>query len=84
MSYKDLSSWFKKLVIVVLDDSVFWSWLFFQGCVNDFEDCYGKFFSGQFGICVYGFWVLSFGVSIDGLLYLFFFDFIKKNFLEFY
>ncbi|MDE5120055.1 MAG: transposase [Trichodesmium sp. St19_bin1] len=84
MSHKDSSSWSKKLVTVVLDDSVFRSWLSSQGCANDFEDCYGKFFSGQFGTCVYGFRVLSLGVSIDGLLYPLFFDFIKKNSSESY
>ena len=79
MSQKDSSGWSKNLVTVVLDDSVFRSWLSSQGCANDFEDCYGSFFSGQFGTSVYGFRVLSLGVSIDGVLYPLFFDFIKKK-----
>ena len=79
MSQKDPSCWSKNLVTAVLDDSVFRSWLSSQGCANDFEDCYGKFFSGQFGTSVYGFRVLSLGVSIDGVFYPLFFDFIKKK-----
>ena len=79
MAQKDSSCWSKNLVTVVLDDSVFRSWLSSQSCSNDFEDCYSSFFSGQFGTSVYGFRVLSLGVSVEGVFYPLFFDFIKKK-----
>ncbi|WP_157558275.1 hypothetical protein [Microscilla marina] len=79
MSEKDSSCWSKTTVTVVLDDSVFRCWLSSQNHLKDFEECYGKFFSGQFGTSVYGFRVLTLGVSIDGVFYPLFFDFIKKK-----
>lgn len=79
MVQKDASCWSRELVTLVLDDSVFRGWFQSQDASQDFEDCYGKFFSGQFNASVYGFKVVTLGMSIDGIFYPLFFDFVKKQ-----
>ena len=69
----------RDLVTVVLDDSVFKQWLssFIEG--EDFESCYGKYFSGQTKSSVYGFRVLCLGICIDGLYYPLYFEYVKTT-----
>jgi hypothetical protein len=69
----------RELVTVVLDDSVFKQWLSSFKLGEDFESCYGKFFSGQTRSSVYGFRVLSLGVCIDGVLYPLYFEYVRKK-----
>ena len=81
MSEKDSSCWSRELVTAVLDDSIFKQWLNTQDLKKnekDFEDCFGKFFSGQFMSTVYGFKIVTFALCIDGVLYPLYFDFVKK------
>jgi len=78
MSQKDRSAWSKELVTLVLDDSIFRQWLQSQNPEADFEGFYGCFFSGQYKATVYGFKVLSLGLSIKGVLYPLYFEFVKK------
>lgn len=78
LSKKDSSIWSKELVTLVLDDSIFRQWLQSQNPAADFEGFYGCFFSGQYKAAVYGFKVLSLSVSIDGVLYPLYFEFVKK------
>jgi hypothetical protein len=78
MSQKDSSCWSRELVTALLDDSVFKQWHNSQDWSKDFEDCYGKFFSGQFRASVYGFKVVTFALSIEGILYPLYFDYVKK------
>ena len=69
----------RNLVTVVLDDSVFKQWLssFIEG--EDFEGCYGKYFSGQTKSSVYGFRVLCLGICIDGVYYPLYFEYVKTK-----
>lgn len=76
---KDSSCWSRELTTVIIDDSIFRCWLSAQDKWEDLEECYGKFYSGQFGSVVYGFRVVSLGVSIEGVFYPLFFDFVKKK-----
>jgi len=69
MSKKDNSIWSKKLVTLVLDDSIFRQWLQSQFPEKDWEGFYGCFFSGQYKATVYGFKVVSLGVCIDGVFH---------------
>jgi hypothetical protein len=78
MSQKDRSAWSKELVTLVLDDSIFRQWLQSQNPEADFEGFYGCFFSGQYKASVYGFKVLTLGLSIKGVLYPLYFEFVKK------
>lgn len=79
LSQKDPSVWSRELVTVVLDDSIFRQW-FDQGLEKQgLEGYYGKYFSGQFGTAVYGYKVVTMGVSINGVLYPLYFDFAKKG-----
>jgi hypothetical protein len=78
MSQKDSSCWSRELVTALLDDSIFKQWHNSQDWSKDFEDCYGKFFSGQFKASVYGFKVVTFALSIEGLVYPLYFDYVKK------
>lgn len=78
MSQKDSSCWSRELVTVLLDDSIFKQWHNSQDWSKDFEDCYGKFFSGQFRASVYGFKVVTFALSIEGIVYPLYFDYVKK------
>lgn len=79
MAQKDSSCWSRELTTVILDDSVFRSWFQSQDFSADFDDFYGKFFSGQFGSAVYGFKVVTLGTCIDGIFYPQYFDFVKKK-----
>ena len=78
MSQKDSSCWSRELVTVVLDDSIFKQWHNSQDWSKDFEDCLGKFFSGQFRASVYGLKVVTFALSIEGVVYPLYFDYVKK------
>ena len=78
MSEKDSSCWSRELVTAVLDDSIFKQWHNSQDIAKDFEGCFGKFFSGQFMAAVYGFKVVTFALSIDGVIYPVYFDYVKK------
>lgn len=78
MSEKDSSCWSRELVTAVLDDSIFKQWHNSQDIAKDFEGCFGKFFSGQFMAAVYGFKVVTFALSIDGIVYPLYFDYVKK------
>lgn len=78
LSQKDGCSWSRELVTIVLDDSIFRQWLD-QGLVKQgLDQYYAKYFSGQFGTAVYGYKVVTLGVSINGVLYPLYFDFAKK------
>ena len=79
MADKDPSCWSRELVTVVIDDSIFRCWFQSQDFSKDFDDCQGKFFSGQFGSTVYGFKVLVLGVCIEGVFYPQYMDFVKKK-----
>jgi hypothetical protein len=79
MCEKDSSCWSRELVTVVLDDSIFKQWHNRQAAAAELEDCWGKFFSGQFMASVYGFKVVTFALSIDGIVYPLYFDFVKKK-----
>ena len=76
MSKKDNTIWSKTLVTVILDDSVFKQWL--KGLLGT-EKYYGSFYSGQSNSIVYGFKVVCLGVSIDGLFYPLFLDFVPTK-----
>jgi hypothetical protein len=78
LSLKDSSVWSRELVTVVLDDSIFKQWHKSQDWSKDFEDCLGKFFSGQFRASVYGLKVVTFALSIEGVVYPLYFDYVKK------
>jgi len=79
MTSKDSSCWSRELTTLVIDDSIFRSWFQSQDFSKDFDDCYGKFFSGQYGSAVYGFKVLVLGVCIKGVFYPQYMDFVKKK-----
>ena len=79
MCQKDGSCWSKELVTVVLDDSIFRQWLQHTGTENELDPYYGSFFSGQFGRSVPGYKVVALGMSIDGVFYPLYFDFVKKD-----
>ena len=79
LSQKDGSNWSRELVTVVLDDSVFRQWLEQSFANQGLDSYYGKYFSGQFGTAVYGYKVVTLGVSINGILYPVYFDFAKKG-----
>lgn len=79
MCEKDSSCWSRELVTALLDDSIFKQWHNRQTSAADLEACWGKFFSGQFMACVYGFKVVTFALSIDGVVYPLYFDFVKKK-----
>lgn len=70
MLAQHLSAFSRTSVTLVLDDSVF------KRCFSytkqeseEFEIYFGCFFSGQFGKAVWGFQVLTFGVSVDNVFY---------------
>lgn len=84
LSQKDSCCWSRELVTVVLDDSIFRQWLDQSLEKQGLEGYYGKrnaarYFSGQFGTAVYGYKVVTLGVSINGVLYPIYFDFAKKG-----
>jgi hypothetical protein len=77
---KDSCNWSRELVTAVIDDSVFKQWLQQNtDTINSFEECYGRFFSGQIGKAVFGYQVATFGLSIDGVFYPMYFECVKKK-----
>ena len=78
LSRKDASTWSRELVTAVLDDSVFKQWLQSQDPAQAWEHCYGRFFSGQVGHPVFGFQVVTFGLSLEGVFYPLYFACVKK------
>lgn len=78
LSKKDSSAWSRELFTLVLDDSIFRQWLTSQNPEVDFEGFYACFFSGQYKAAVYGFKVLTLALSIDGVLYPLYVEFVKK------
>ena len=79
LSNKDASNWSREIVTAVLDDSVFKQWLQSQDAYSAYEGCYKRSFSGQVGHAVYGFQVVTFGLSIEGLFYPLYFQSVKKK-----
>jgi hypothetical protein len=79
LSEKDTSNWSREIVTAVLDDSVFKQWLQSQDGYDAYEGCYKKSFSGQVGHAVYGFQVVTFGLSIEGMFYPLYFQSVKKK-----
>lgn len=75
---KDGSAWSREIVTLVLDDSIFRQWLKSQNPAEDFEGFYACFFSGQYKAAVYGFKVPTLALSIGGVLYPLYFEFVKK------
>jgi hypothetical protein len=63
------SSWSRELVTAVIDDSIFKQWQTSADPEKDYEYCYAKFFSGQVKQAVWGYQVVTFGLSIDGVFY---------------
>ena len=78
LSRKDACTWSRELVTAVLDDSVFKQWLQSQDPALAWENCYGRFFSGQVGHAVFGFQVVTFGLNIAGVFYPLYFECVKK------
>lgn len=78
MCKKDSSCWSRSLVTAVLDDSIFKTWLGNEKILENFANCFGRFFSGQCGRVVYGLKIVTFGLNIDGVFYPMYFDFVKK------
>lgn len=79
LSQKDSSNWSREVVTAVIDDSIFRQWLTTQKGLAEFGDCYGRFFSGQFGRVVSGCKVVTFGLSIDGVFYPLYFEHAPKG-----
>jgi hypothetical protein len=78
MSKRDSCCWSREIVTALLDDSIFKQWHNSQDVSKYFENCYGKFFSGQFMAAVYGFKVVTFALSIEWIVYLLYFKYVKK------
>jgi hypothetical protein len=68
----------RNLITGVLDDSVFKQWLQSTEDSKAYEDCYGRFFSGQVGHVTYGFQVVTFGLTIDSVFYPLYFEYCAK------
>lgn len=80
LSQKDPSAWSRETITVVLDDSVFRTWLQSSSDdLKDYEYYYSKWFSGQFHSTVYGYKVVSLGLCIDGVFYPLYFELVKKS-----
>lgn len=75
---KHSCKWSRDLVTAVLDDSVFKQWLQQGDASTAYDECYGRFFSGQVGHVVYGFQVVTFGLVIDDIFYPLYFESVKK------
>jgi hypothetical protein len=78
MLKKDSSIWSKKLVTVIIDDSIFRQWLQNVDALKSFDECHDCFFSGQFKAGVYGKKVVTLGLSIDSVFYPLYFGLAKK------
>lgn len=76
MLCKDSSIFSKKMVTLVLDDSIFKQWL--QKLIGH-DPHYGCFFSGQFHSTQYGFKVCCLGICIENVFYPLFLDFVPKK-----
>ena len=77
---KHPSAWSRETVTVVLDDSIFRTWL--QGssdALKDYEHYYSKWFSGQFYSTIYGYKVVCLGFFIEGVFYPLYFELVKKS-----
>lgn len=79
LANKHSSNWSRVLVTAVIDDSVFRQWLQSNDALKDFENCYGSFFSGQYKTAVFGYKVVTFGLTIDGVFYPMYFECAKKT-----
>lgn len=79
MLKKDESIWSKKLVTVIIDDSVFRQWLGSLKSIKSFDGCFDKFFSGQFKTAVYGQKVVTIGLSINGTFHPLYFELAKRS-----
>lgn len=64
---------------VILDDSIFRQWLTGGKTSDIFEGFYGRFFSGQCGRSVFGFKVVTLGVSISEVFYPLYYELVKKS-----
>jgi hypothetical protein len=78
-SDKHSCKWSRNLVSAVLDDSVFKQWLQKRDAKQAYDECYGRFFSGQVGHVVYGFQVVTFGLVIEEVFYPLYFESVKKE-----
>jgi hypothetical protein len=78
LSDKHKSCLSRELITIVLDDSVFKQWLSTFKIGENFDSCYGCFFSGQFRSSVYGFKNCCIGVVIDEVYYPLYFDYVPK------
>jgi hypothetical protein len=78
-SNKHASKWSRNLVTAVLDDSVYKQWLQKRDAKKAYDECYGRFFSGQVGHVVYGFQSVSFGLVIEEVFYPLYFESVKKE-----
>ena len=68
----------RDIVTVILDDSVFKHWsTISEDALSKFEDFYGCFFSGQCRRAVFGFKVVTLGVSINEVFYPLYCEFVK-------
>jgi hypothetical protein len=74
------SEWSKANVTVIIDASVFMQFLqSLKSLEADTAGFFGKWYSGQTKTAVYGFKVLTFGVTIQDVFYPLFLEFVKKN-----
>lgn len=76
LSQKSACTWSRMEITAILDDSIFRQWL---TKTAGFSAFYNSWFSGQLGRTAFGFKVLVFGVSIDGICYPAFLEFVGKQ-----
>jgi hypothetical protein len=76
---KSASTFSRKEIVAVLDDSIFQHFLS-QTSQNDPEiaQFYGSWFSGQYQRVVKGYKVMVFGLTIEGIFYPLYIDFVPK------
>ena len=79
LSEKHTSCFSREPVTVILDDSIFRQWLTGGKTSDIFEGFYGRFFSGQCGRAVFGFKVVTLGVSISEVFYPLYYELVKKS-----
>ena len=79
LSEKHTCCFSREPVTVILDDSVFRQWLTGGKTSDIFEGFYGRFFSGQCGRAVFGFKVVTLGVSISEVFYPLYYELVKKS-----
>ncbi len=74
------SEWSKANVTTIVDASVFMQFLQSMKSLDaDTAGFWGKWYSGQTKTAVYGFKVLTFGVTIQDVFYPLFLEYVKKN-----